>query len=71
MVNQKVLSSESPKFKHAGGGKTEKQDYKGIQGTIRKKLGDCKDSQNKDGRLAMLIVGIDIRTTMKAPRFSR
>lgn len=47
-------------------GKTEKQDYKGVHGTIAKNLGYYKEAQSEERWVSVLIVGIYVRTTMKA-----
>lgn len=52
-----MLSFEYPKFKDVGEGKTEKEEYKGIHGTV-KKLEDYKETRSDNGRFSVLKVGI-------------
>ena len=55
-------------MKDVSRGKTEKQDYKSVDETIIKKLGDCKETQNEDGKFAALMVGIKVKTPVKAAK---
>lgn len=70
MVHENAHSFENCKLKDVGEGKTEKQDYKDPNRAIIKKLGDCKKTQSEGGRFSVLIVGIYIRTAVKAAKVS-
>ena len=63
-----MIPFENPKFKDVGEGKTEKHGYKKIHGMIIKKLGDFKETQSENGRFSALIVGVYIRTVVKAAK---
>ena len=67
-----MLSSEITKVKDRSEGKTEKQDYKCVNRTIMKKLGDCEETQSEGGRFSVLIVGIHsiLELRGRQPRFS-